>query len=321
MSTDLKRLRRDSDVLIAQHPGRELRFDLVLPAGHPGPRPLVVWIHGGAWLRGNRKRLPERFDQFTDRGVALASIEYRLSHEATFPAQLFDVRAAIRHLRHHCGGLGLDPDAIGLWGASAGAHLAALAGLLGHRELLPGEGEVHGDVSVRAVAAAYGPSDLTCSAPPPDATIPGLTGPDSPEARLLGGAPVHRPDIAHAASPLHHVRPDAPPFQLCHGTADPLVSWRHSWNLHAALTAVGVRSELYLLDGYRHGFVNAPRRGDVDVEDLLDGGGLAVESPAPALHYTPTWPDGEPAAYSFEVVGEFFAHHLAGDPGEEAVDP
>jgi acetyl esterase/lipase len=304
-----------ADLLFARRPGRDLLFDLHLPTGHPGPLPLVVWIHGGAWLRGNRKKLPERIEPLTAHGIAVASIEYRLSHEARFPAQLFDVRAAVRHLRCHAAELDIDPDAIGLWGASAGGHLAALGGLLGHLERLPGEGEVDGDVSVRAVAAFYGPSDLTAGAPPADSTIPGLTGADAPEVRLLGGPAEQRAETARAASPLQHVRSDAPPFQLCHGTSDPLVSWRHSWNLHAALTATGARSELYLLDGYRHGFVNPARSGDIEFENLLDGGRLAAERAAPARRYSSAHADsdGEPGRYGFDSVGRFFARHLRDD--------
>lgn len=249
------------DLVVARHPGRDLMLDLYVPADTAGPCPVVVWIHGGAFTRGDRKKMPEQYGALISRGIAVASIEYRLSHEATFPAQLLDVRAAIRYLRSHAASLGIAPDALGLWGASAGGHLAALAGLLGIREQLPGEGDVHGDVSVRAVSEAYGPTDMTTSAPRPKlATPPGLSGPSWSD-RFLGGAPDELPELARTASPLHHVHPDAPPFPICHGTADDLVSWRHSWNLHTELVAAGVESELYLLDDYRHGFINAARRG------------------------------------------------------------
>ncbi|WP_192583640.1 alpha/beta hydrolase [Streptomyces albicerus] len=206
--------------------------------------------------------------------------------------------------------LGIAPDALGLWGASAGGHLAALAGLLGNRERLPGEGDVHGDVSVRAVAEAYGPTDMTASAPPPKlATLPGLSGPSWSD-RFLGGAPDELPEIAEAASPLHHVRPDAPPFQICHGTTDDLVSWRHSWNLHTALVAAGVESELYLLDDYRHGFINAARRGDLEADDLLDGGRLAAEGAAAARRYGDATGNGHDADFGFGDVASFFARRL-----------
>ncbi len=208
----------------------------------------------------------------------MASIEYRLSQEATFPAQLFDVREAIRYLRARSTELRIDPSALGLWGTSAGGHLAALAGLTGNREQLDGEGDVSGDVSVRAVANAYGLTDVTASAPPSEVpVIPELTGTRSVVELLLGAAPDECPALASAASPVLHVREDAPAFQTCHGTADRLVPWEQSWNLHAALAGGGAESELFLLDGYRHGFVNAARRGDVDSDELLDGGRLAAE--------------------------------------------
>lgn len=298
------------DLVVTRHPGRDLMLDLYVPADAAGPVPVVVWVHGGAFLRGDRKKMPERYGPLISRGIAVASIEYRLSHEATFPAQLFDVRAAIRYVRSESATLGIAPDALGLWGASAGGHLAALAGLLGNREQLQGEGDVHGDVSVRAVSEAYGPTDMTTSAPAPKlATLPGLSGPSWSD-RFLGGAPDELPEIAEAASPLHHVHPNAPPFQICHGTADALVSWHHSWNLHTSLVAAGAKSELYLLDGYRHGFINAARRGDLAADALLDGGRLAGQGTAAARHYRDATGHGIQAEFGFGDMASFFARHL-----------
>jgi acetyl esterase/lipase len=300
-----------SDVLVARHHNRDLLLDLVVPTGTSEQPSVVVWIHGGGFLRGNRKKVPELRAPLLTRGIAVASIEYRLSQEATFPAQLYDVREAIRYLRAHSTELGIDPSAFGLWGASAGGHLAALAGLTGNREQLDGEGDVSGDVSVRAVANAYGLTDVTASAPPSDvSTVPGLTGTRSVAELFLGAAPDERPELARAASPVLHVRQDAPPFQTCHGTADPLVSWAQSWNLHKALVGAGAESELFLLDGYRHGFVNAVRRGDLETEELLDGGRLAAEGAAVARRYTGVEDGGQPAEFGFDHIASFFARHL-----------
>lgn len=123
---------------------RPLLLDLWVPDGHMSP-PLVVWIHGGAWLFGDRRYLPETlrpnqlFDESLAAGLAIASIDYRHSREAPFPAQLHDSKAAIRYLRAHSDELGIDTDRIGVWGESAGGHLAALLGLTGQRQDLEGD--------------------------------------------------------------------------------------------------------------------------------------------------------------------------------------
>lgn len=245
-------------MVYARRPSRDLNIDLYRPPDDATACPVVVWVHGGGFIRGDRTKTPELLQDFFARGIAVASIDYRLSHEAHFPAQLHDVRAAVRHLRRNAKTLGVDSQAIGIWGASAGGTLAALTGLLENQDRILGEGQVTGDVSVRAVAESYAPTDLTASAPPSEVTVPGMTGKNSFEARLFGGTPAERPELAAYASPLTHVRAEAPPFQISHGTSDPLIPWLHSYHLHAALTAAGATSDLYLLDDYRHSFLNSP---------------------------------------------------------------
>lgn len=300
-------------VVYARRPIRDLKIDLYRSAGDSAVRPLVVWVHGGGFFRGDRTKIPDLLPRFLAEGLVLASVDYRLSHEDHFPAQLHDVRAAIRYLRHHADEFGVDPSAIGVWGASAGGTLAALAALLGNQERVLGEVGVLGDASVQAVAESYGPTDLTATAPPGAATIPGMTGADSVEARLFGGTPAELPELAAYASPLMHVRSDAPPFQISHGTADPLIPWVQSQQLHAALTASGAKSELFLVEGYRHGFLNSGRRADVDAERLLDGGRLASECRASARFYSTSETDqGIQDEFGFETVAGFFRTHLRG---------
>lgn len=121
-----------------------------------------------------------------------------------------------------------------------------------------------------------------------------------------------------------HVRRDAPPFQISHGTADELVSWRHSWNLHTALVVVvaGAESELFLLDGYRHGYINGVRRGDLDLEELLDGGRLAAEGAARAQwRHMAAVDDGTPTRFGFDDVASFFMRHLCAPAGPSHVLP
>lgn len=292
-----------------------LLLDLYRPSG-AGPVPVVLWLHGGGWFTGDRTLAPDLAERAGATGLAYASIEYRLSGTALFPAQLHDVREAIRHLREHAADLGLDPDAVAVWGASAGGHLAALAGLTGEIEALPGEA-ASGPVPVRAVAASYPPVDLTEVVEQAQARLPDSDGSGTPEARLLGGHPADRPELAAAASPMTWLAEldaaggAAPPFQISHGTADVLVSHRQGERLHDALVAGGHDSELYLLDGYRHGFLNPPGRLDVALARVMDDGRLVTQGPATATRRTTAEPEPADATFGFEDVDAFLVRHLA----------
>lgn len=269
--------------------------------------PVVIWLHGGGWFTGDRTLAPDLHTYFARTGIAMASIEYRLTGDAIFPAQLHDVRAAIRFLRIHAADLNLDPHRIGVWGSSAGGHLAALAGLTGHLETLPGE-NADGDASVQAVAESYGPVDLTQSDVPAGAPLPGTDPRNSPEARLIGGLPDEQPERAHDASPHLRVTPEAPPFQISHGTGDILVPHRHSELLHETLIANGVVSDLYLVDDYRHGFLNPGGRLDVSMAKVFDDGRLESEGTAPATHRSAETEDR--TRFGFDTIGTFFTTHL-----------
>jgi acetyl esterase/lipase len=240
---------------------RPLQLDLWVPESATPP-PLVVWIHGGGWMIGDRRYLPETlrpnqlFDALLDAGLAVATIDYRLALEAPFPAQLHDAKAAIRYLRAHAGALGIDTGRIGVWGESAGGHLAALVGLTGHRADLEGGIGVVGESSaVDVVVDWYGPADFT--------TMPRMTPPPHIAARLEAAMQTPPEDTLVAgvddtaradASPITHVTSDAPPFLLVHGTADWLVPYAQSEQLNAALTAVGVACRLVPVEGAQHIF-------------------------------------------------------------------
>ncbi|MGY1602291.1 alpha/beta hydrolase fold domain-containing protein [Geodermatophilus sp. SYSU D00815] len=233
---------------------RPLELDLYLPAGE-GPHPVVVFLHGGGWRLGSRHaagpayRGADPFERVAQAGVAVASVDYRLSGEARWPAQLHDAKAAVRWLRARSGDLGTDPDRIAAWGESAGGHLAALLGLVRDPALEGDIGFPARSSAVSAVVAWYPPTDLVgfaadAAADPAD--------PTTREAQLLGAPAQDVPERAAQASPLAHVTPDAPPFLLLHGAADRFVPRVQSERLHDALVEAGVAAELDLYEGADH---------------------------------------------------------------------
>jgi acetyl esterase/lipase len=265
-------VRHSSGVTYAVAVGyRPLQLDLWVPDSATPP-PLVVWVHGGGFMFGDRRYLPETlrpnqvFDALLEAGLAVATIDYRHALEAPFPAQLHDAKAAVRYLRAHADELGISTERIGVAGESAGAHIAALVGLTAHRPDLEGTHGVLGQSSaVDVVVDWYGPADLETMprvALPPAiaAKLPPemATPPEDHLTRGLEGAA--RAD----ASPVTHVTPEAPPFLLVHGTADWLVPYAQSEQLHAALTAAGVSSTLVPVEGAEHIF-----DGHDDVDGLV----------------------------------------------------
>ena len=261
---------------------RPLQLDVWAPATWE-PAPLVVWIHGGGFMFGDRRILPETFrpnqvfDALLDAGLAVATIDYRHALEAAFPAQLHDAKAAVRWLRAFAGELGVSADRIGVMGESAGGHLAAMVGLTAHRPDLEGTHGVVGPSSaVNAVVDWYGPADLATMPrrqPPPHiaAKLPPelLVAPEDQLTRGLEG------EALADASPVTHVTPEAPPFLLVHGTADWLVPYAQSELLHAALTAAGVDCRLEPVEGAQHVFDGCP-----DIDAVLQ---LSVDFLAKAL--------------------------------------
>ncbi|HJF13353.1 MAG TPA: alpha/beta hydrolase [Enteractinococcus helveticum] len=289
----------------------ELLFDLYHPAvDHPVP--VIIWLHGGGWFTGDRTLSPDLSQIVAQSGYAVASIDYRLSGQALFPAQLHDVRAAVRFLRSNAHTYGLDPQGICLWGASAGGHLALLVGLTGPVRQLPGEDEP-GETRVAAVAASYPPIDLLDIVDQAAERLPGTDPLSSPEARLIGGHPAQHPRASKYASPLNWITPLAPPIQLSHGLADPLVPYHQSVRMHEALAAAGTASELYLVDEYKHGFLNPAGRLDVALSAVMDDGRLVDEQTPPAWYYDAEHSDeqGQRTTFSFAHVTDFFQRHLA----------
>jgi len=226
-------------------------LDLYLPAAGDN-LPLIIWIHGGGWQNGSKDR-PTGL-QFLREGYALASINYRLSGHALFPAQIEDCKAAVRWLRANARKYRIDPNRFGVWGASAGGHLVAMLGTTGGvKEFDVGE-NLQVSSRVQAVCDFYGPTDFLQM----DAhRVPGAKlahdSPGSPEAKLVGGPIQENKEKVARANPITYVGKDAPPFLIVHGDADPLVPHHQSELLRDALEKVSVPVSLYTVKGGGHG--------------------------------------------------------------------
>jgi len=235
------------------------KLDLYLPL-EPGPVPLIIWVHGGGWKAGSKDGLKAVVQPYMSRGFAVASVGYRLS-DHDWPAQIADVRAAVRWLRVNADTYGLDAAHFGAWGSSAGGHLVAMLGVSADVASLDDPALGNGEVScaVQAVVDYYGPSEiLTMDADAVAAGCPagGLCHlcEDSPEALLLDcdGGPPGCPDKAAEASPITHASADDAAFVVVHGEDDCTVPAPQGQRMHDALTAAGVESTHFQVPGAGH---------------------------------------------------------------------
>ena len=238
-----------SDVQYGKAGEKPLLMDLALPktSGRKAC-PAVLWIHGGSWKKGSRS--PNVAAYLAGHGYVAASIDYRLSQEAVFPAQIHDCKAAVRFLRAHAKDYNIDPKRIGVLGASAGGHLAALLGTSGGVEGLEGDCGSPGFSSrVQAVCDFFGPTDLTVLA-----GIPGMVR--NPVSDLLGGPVSDKLELAKLASPMTHVSRGDPPVFIVHGELDVLVPIQQSERFSEALRKHGVDVKLLRVKNAGHGFGN-----------------------------------------------------------------
>ncbi|RPJ57230.1 MAG: alpha/beta hydrolase [Acidobacteria bacterium] len=236
--------------------GRNLTLDLYVPHNVKAvdKLPVVVWIHGGAWRTGSKDRCPAV--PLLNRGFVVASISYRLSQEAIFPAQIHDCKAAIRWLRANAGRFPIDRDRIGVWGASAGGHLAALLGTSGDvKELEGGPDNLNYSSRVQAVCDYFGPIDFLRMNDEPGAMDHNAA--DSPESALIGGPIQANPEKVARANPMTYASSDDPPVLILHGDQDRTVLPSQSQLLHDALKNVGVKVRLGIVKGQGHGFTNS----------------------------------------------------------------
>jgi acetyl esterase/lipase len=226
--------------------GPRQRLDLYLPTQAGPPRPLIAYIHGGAWRAGSKDACPAR--NLIPLGYAAASIEYRFSQDAPFPAQIEDCKAAIRWLRAHAREYNLDPKRIGVWGASAGGHLVALLGVTGHVSDFDTGPNLDQSSAVQCVVDFFGPTDFLHYGDPAKLDTPG-----NAVDQLLGGPVATHQALAQSASPVYFVKADAAPFLILHGDRDPLVPLQQSQELNADLQKAGVESTLRVIPGGGHG--------------------------------------------------------------------
>ena len=239
-------------MVYAKADDHELKLDLYWHPDAKEPEPLIAWVHGGAW-RGGDKAEPLVALRMLRLGYAVASINYRLSSEAIFPAQIHDCKAAIRWLRSKAPDYNVDPDQFGAWGLSAGGHLVAMLGTSGDVVELEGNlGVTDGSSRVQAVCDWYGPTDFlrmndTSGNIDHDAI-------DSPETQLIGGKIQDHPGLADRANPITYIGDDTPPFLILHGAKDRVVLPNQSEALHEALQRSGVSSTLVMIEDQGHGF-------------------------------------------------------------------
>jgi acetyl esterase/lipase len=289
--------------------------DVLVPSSGDAPLPIVIWLHGGGWRFGDRRLAPDLALFARRSGLAVVSIDYRLSDEVKFPAPLEDVKTAVRWVRSVASRFGFDERNIGLWGSSAGAHLAACAALSSENEFLS---EEHAGYSsaVQAVVDGYGPTNLgridqlrSAVRPVGNDAESVLVGgvlpagdPESFESRFLGAPVSDAARLVELADPVHYVRSGSPPFLILHGQADTLIPAEQSRYLFEALREAESDATLVLFQNLRHGFFNNPNlaREDIGVVSIY-------RSSIPAV---PIRWSCDPTENIPSMVSSFFRAHL-----------
>jgi acetyl esterase/lipase len=294
-------VRRVPDRIYSNAGGIPRMADIYMPPRDAAMVPVVLWLHGGGWRFGDRHMAPDLASISQRSGLAVVSIDYRLSDEAKFPAPVMDVKTAVRWVRRVADEFGFDHQNIGLWGSSAGAHLAACAALSPEDMFANGEHREYSS-TVQAVVDGYGPVDFSridadraqlpiSSTDQESMVIRDLLpagDPDSFESRFLGTAVRDSPDQVAAANPTRFVRPENPPFLILHGEADTAMPWQQSWFLFEALKNVQNDATLVLFEKLSHGFFNHPHLEDVDYGKVTVHRNQPDHSPRPAWSCNPS---------------------------------
>jgi acetyl esterase/lipase len=250
------------DVVIGKGGDRDLHAEIAYPKYATQPMPAIIFIHGGGWIGGNHKLSP--ILQIAKSGYFGASIEYRLSNVAKWPAQIEDCKLGVRWLRANAVRYNIDPNRIGVWGESAGGHLVTCLGTMADVKEYEGDGGYPGVSSaVQAVVDFYGPTDFT---------RPGIYSPAAIKmTEGLFGVPYEQnPDLWKSGSPLYYVAAGDPPMLLVHGDSDNIVPIAQSTVFDEALTKAGVPHQFLIVKNAGHGFepkpgtIIDPSRADID---------------------------------------------------------
>lgn len=261
------------DVPFWEAPGyRPLSVDIHLPIDAARPVPLIVYIHGGAWLFGTRAvfspvyiGIADPFAAMVAAGFAVASVDYRMSGEATWPAPLHDVAAGMRFVVDRADELGIDPDRTAVWGESAGGQLAMLLAFRQADDAAIGtEGAPSPLPPIAALVDWYGVADIR--EPMPAFPLPG----PSPESRLIGGGDPATDPLGTDASPIAHVHAGVPAALIMHGTADSLVPCEGSRRIADALKQVGTDVTAVWIEGAEHGWTGTPDVADDALTTTID---------------------------------------------------
>ena len=237
------------DVVYATVDDKKLGLDIYMPADVQTP-PLLIWVHGGAWRSGTKEQVPM---VFVEHGIATASLDFRLSTEARFPAAVHDIKAAIRFLRANASEYGYRTDRIAISGSSAGGHLAALVGATNGHAALEGTVGDHPDQSsdVQAIVSYFGASNLTTILA--QSTPHGLNVREPALTLLLGALPESAKELAELASPVFHVDRSDPPLLLVHGDQDPQMPINQAHELEGAYKQLGLDVSFDVVHGAAHG--------------------------------------------------------------------
>jgi acetyl esterase/lipase len=245
----------EEGIVFGQGGDRDLKCDIFTPPDARTDRPAILLVHGGGWFQGDRSQLRGYGIQLARYGFTCVAPEYRLTGEAKWPAQIHDVKTALRYMRANASQLGIDADKISVSGNSAGAHLSLMLGATPNVDVFEGKGG-HAGVGTEcaAVVAIYAPTLLRVGAA--DDAIAALLGPKAMRA------------AEDAASPITYVHRNFPPTLLIHGNADEIVPIEASFTMYRALAEAGAPVELHTYDGAPHAFDAVPELGR-QVTDII----------------------------------------------------
>jgi acetyl esterase/lipase len=238
------------DVVFGQGGQRDLHAEIAYPSDSVQLLPAVIYIHGGGWIQGSNKEGP--VVELAQAGYFAASIEYRLSNVAKWPAQIQDCKLGVRWLRANAAKYHVDPNRIGAWGASAGGHLVDCLGTMAGEKEFEGDGGYPGVSSaVQAVVDYFGPTNFTLSGPIPPNVIALLVG-------LFGVTRSENLELWKSGSPFFYVKAGDPPFLIVQGDSDNVVPMAQSITFDEALAKAGVPHQLIIVKNAGHGFQPLP---------------------------------------------------------------